>query len=81
MMTKKDEEEAKYSGGRTTNSAALRCLLAIRNIILSNGDNMNDKSAVSFNPELRIVCQLQSACPYVRRPKRPVYSSFSYLFR
>ena len=65
MMTKQDEHEAAFSGGRTTNSATLRCLLAVRNIIMSFGEDTVGKAAVHFNKDLRVVCQLQSACPYI----------------
>ena len=63
MMTEVDLEESEESGGTTTNSASIRCVLSLRNVIYSNG---RDQHAVSqaFPKDLRVVCQLSGRCPY-----------------
>lgn len=33
MMTAVDEEESEYSNGRISNSASIRCLLALRSLV------------------------------------------------
>ena len=66
MMTERDKEEQAQSmrdGGKPAivNSATLRCLLSLRNLLFSNGD-----IATTFTPDLRVVVQLQAPCPFIR---------------
>jgi hypothetical protein len=57
MMTELDEREAALSNGRISNSATIRTVLALRNVMYSNGD-----PAVTFDPDCRIIVQLQRPC-------------------
>ena len=66
MMTEKDEKEEEESAnedgkGILPNSATLRCLLSLRNIIYSNSNLPNE----TFTPDLRVVIQLHAECPFI----------------
>ena len=60
MMTSLDEEEARLSDGRINNSATIRTVLTLRNLIYSNGDVREN-----INPELRVVVHLQQTCNFI----------------
>jgi len=64
MMTEVDLEEQEESAGATENSATIRCLLSLRNVIYSNG---KEAAAVTTNfpAGLRVVCQLSSPCVFL----------------
>jgi hypothetical protein len=57
MMTESDENESKLSNGRISNSASIRTVLALRNVMYSNGDPVE-----TFDPDCRIIVQLQRPC-------------------
>mmetsp|Transcript_35074 Transcript_35074/g.45218 ORF Transcript_35074/g.45218 Transcript_35074/m.45218 type:complete len:848 (-) Transcript_35074:709-3252(-) len=60
MMTDEDKNENGDASGLTDNSATLRTVLALRNVILANGNPEE-----TFNPNLRIVVELDSPCPFI----------------
>ena len=60
MMAEKDEEEKTVCSGTAANSATLRCLLALRNVLYGGGDGGG------LDPKLRVVCQLSSPCKFIR---------------
>lgn len=62
MMTDVDEEEEAASVGRVSNSATVRTVLALRNVVFSNGLDV----ATSFQPDLRVVVQLSRSCNYLK---------------
>ena len=61
MLTSMDASEAAHSAGRISNSATLRCLLALRSILFSQDLDAGN----SFDPDLRIVVQLQERCDFI----------------
>jgi hypothetical protein len=63
MMTDVDEEETKENNFK--NSATLRCLLSVRNIIYSKGLAKPGGMEASWNPKLRVVVQLRAACDFI----------------
>ena len=65
-MTQRDKEEQDMSldeGGQPTigNSATLRALLALRNVVYSHGRTPGQR----MKPGFRVVVQLQEGCPFV----------------
>lgn len=58
MLTEVDKEESGSSTGSTDHSASIRCVLALRNVITSNG-------FAKFNSQLRIVVEMDSACAFI----------------
>jgi len=73
MMTEKDQAEAEESRGgaddlpSVENAATIRCLLALRNVIYSNGtaDGGEEEVRRRFNPNLRVVVQLHVPCSFM----------------
>mmetsp|Transcript_16355 Transcript_16355/g.19346 ORF Transcript_16355/g.19346 Transcript_16355/m.19346 type:complete len:1124 (+) Transcript_16355:43-3414(+) len=57
MMTENDEMESSLSNGRISNSATIRTVLALRNVMYSNGDPVE-----TFESDCRIIVQLQRPC-------------------
>eukprot|EP00614_Pseudopedinella_elastica_P015233 CAMPEP_0172584816 /NCGR_PEP_ID=MMETSP1068-20121228/4394_1 /TAXON_ID=35684 /ORGANISM="Pseudopedinella elastica, Strain CCMP716" /LENGTH=802 /DNA_ID=CAMNT_0013379117 /DNA_START=74 /DNA_END=2482 /DNA_ORIENTATION=- len=62
MMNSVDFEE-QSEGMAIENSATVRTVLALRNIIYSNGDP--ETAHLSFKPDLRVVVQLSATCPFM----------------
>ena len=60
MMNDVDMAEEEASGGADLkNAATVRCVLALRNVLYSDGD------LSSFSPSLRVVVQLTRSCPFL----------------
>jgi hypothetical protein len=61
MMTAEDKLESEiFPTASTDNSSTIRTVLALRNVILANGDPKE-----TFNNDLRIVVELDSPCPFI----------------
>ena len=65
MMTQRDVEEAEHSKmGEDVpciqNSATIRCLLSLRNLLYSHGDPVE-----TFTDDLRVVVQLEGPCSFI----------------
>mmetsp|Transcript_13606 Transcript_13606/g.27862 ORF Transcript_13606/g.27862 Transcript_13606/m.27862 type:complete len:1028 (-) Transcript_13606:78-3161(-) len=60
MMTAADRQGLEDSGGSNENSGSIRTVLALRNLMFSNGD-----PAETFPTDLRVVVQLSSSCPFL----------------
>lgn len=72
MMTEADKAEANESLGATDkpsveNAATIRCLLALRNVIYSNGTAAGGAAEIKarFNKDLRVVVQLHVPCSFM----------------
>ena len=61
MMTDVDEEDEVRTNGLVSNSATVRTVLALRNVVFSNGLDV----ATSIQPELRVIVQLSRPCSYL----------------
>jgi hypothetical protein len=64
MMNKVDAEEKEISTATAANSATIRCLLALRNVLSDPADKITGET---FPPNLScVVCQLSQECEYIR---------------
>ena len=62
MMTDVDAAEADEEGA-ITNSATIRCVLALRNTVYSNGGPALANKL--FKKDLRVVVHLSGTCPFI----------------
>ena len=71
-----DRVEDEESEGLVTNSATIRCVLALRNIVMSNGP----EPAQTFTQNLRVIVQLSTECKFLDASSFLTPSGSSVLF-